>query len=239
MPKRNALAPPSRNALRPDPMQQLLKQSAETPQYGELVDYLSARRAMPPIQFFHERDRRVPLRSNAPSDGWTSGMFISPGIMNGYQFVPQTGQVLVSQGVNPSTVVHELTHAADSQLINQYYNILRKNRGAFTQLTPLERQFKDAYEKLYSAPNKFFEPKNIERDQRRIMAKKLGEDWAEAKSNYRSTSRELSAFGMGNVTQPKRELDAPQHLDPTMATEFSVLLDLANRLQRQQPPQGR
>ena len=47
----NALAPASRNALSrgTDPLQTLLKQAAETPQYGDLVEYLSSRRMMPPI----------------------------------------------------------------------------------------------------------------------------------------------------------------------------------------------
>jgi len=234
MPQRNALAPAPRNALRPDPMQELLKQSAETPQYGELVGYLSARRAMPPIQFFHERDRRIPVGNAAG----VVGMFQSRGLGKS-NLIPETGTVLVRQGSDPNTVVHELTHAADAQLQKQYREIWEKNRDAFTRLTPLEQQFKQAYEKLLYAPMKLLSPKNEQRDQRQVMAERLGKDWSKAESDYRSESGELAAFGMGNVIDKNRRLDAPLHLDPTMATEFSVLLDLASRLQRQQPPQGR
>jgi hypothetical protein len=67
------------------------------------------------------------------------------------------------------------------------------------------------------------------------LADKLAPEWSKENSDYRSASNELSAYGMGS-TVPRRSNRAPLHVDPTMATEFSILLDLAQRAQKAKPP---
>jgi hypothetical protein len=124
MPQRNALAPPSRNALQADPVQQLLKQASEAPQYGELVDYLSARRAMPPI-------RQQPLGVRGSFDYNTSFG----------DDLPRTGVVTLGFGARPATVVHELTHAAERQIHHQAFDLQRKSRNQ--KLNNQEKQFLD------------------------------------------------------------------------------------------------
>jgi hypothetical protein len=209
----NALAPRPQNALtrQTDPMQALLRQSAEYPQYGELVGYLSARRMMPPISM--------------GGTGSASGLFESNSIFGSE--LPKTGVVKVGYNSGPSTVVHELTHAADTQISSQYYE-LKNKRG---NLTPAERQFMQAFEKL--AYNPF--GRGDKALPRRALAEKLDPAWAKKHSDYRATNRELPAWGMGATVTPDDAYNRPLHLDPTMATEFSVLLDMARKLQKSQP----
>jgi len=208
----NALAPRPQNALmrQTDPMQALLRQSAEYPQYGELVDYLSARRMMPPI-----------------SMGGTNGanaVFESNSIFG--NTLPKTGVIKVRYNARPSTVVHELTHAADDQISSQYFQLKNKR----DDLTPAEQQFMQAYEKL--AYNQFGRDKAFQREN---LARKLNPEWAKKHSEYRATNRELPAWGMGFTIDPRDDYNPPLHLDPTLATEFSMLLDMARKLQKSQP----
>lgn len=218
MPK-NALAPRPANALsrQTDPMQSLLIEAAQAPQYGELVDYLSARRMMPPIRF----------SGRMGGGAFTRNSFFGDEL-------PRTGEVTVGHFSGPTTVVHELTHAADYQIDSQYHELKRKARN--TALTPVEQQFVDAYERLSYKPAAYGGKPAVA--QRESMAQTLAPAWASKQRDYRATNVELPAWGMG-ATQGKaagvRDYAPPLHLDPTMATEFSVLLDLAKRAQKAQP----
>ena len=218
----NALAPAPKNALsrsrynfREDLQQDILRQAAEYPQYGELVDYLSARRMMPPIE---------------------------PVIMSGGEFItnsafgkslPKTGIVRIGYSPKetkraPNLVVHELTHAADRQMDWQYGELLKKD-----SLTPEEQQFKQAYEKLVFRQGQMFgeRPASL----RRQTAERIAPEWVKKESGYRSTGSELAAFGMGSAVSPNTGNPAPLHIDPSYATEFSILMGLARRAQRPIP----
>jgi len=212
----NALAPRPQNALtrQADPMQALLRQSAEYPQYGELVDYLSARRMMPPIQ------QQYGVR----------GEFARNSVFGNE--LPKTGVVTVGYSASPSTLIHELTHAADYSIDRQYSELNRKR-----DLTPLEAQFKQAYEKLVYNPALRLDKGEIDKYPRSALAKRLNPKWAQEEKNYRATEKELPAWGMGATIDPSKsqEYSAPLHLDPTLATEFSMLLDMARKLQKSQP----
>ncbi len=211
----NALAPKPKNAMvrQADPLQSLLRETADYPQYGELVGYLSSRRMMPPISI--------------GKTGGASGVFESNSTFGSE--LPKTGVVKVSYGAGPSTVVHELTHAAQRQIEAQYYSLQDKARK--TELTPLDRQFIQAYEKLIYRPGKMFGAKP-ELTQS-ATARRIAPEWVKKKGNYRATGSELAAFGMGSTVN--RNADAPLHIDPSYATEFSILLDMARRLQKSQP----
>ena len=211
----NALAPRPKNAMvrQADPLQSLLRESAEYPQYGELVDYLSARRMMPPISLKH-----------GSSSSFTFPMFAS-----GPNAPPATGLVKIARGETPNAVVHELTHAAQRQIEAQYYSLQDKARKA--ELTPLAKQFIQAYEKLIYRPGEMFgarpEPTQS------ATARRIAPEWVKKEGDYRATGGELAAFGMGSAVN--RNADAPLHIDPSYATEFSILLDMARRLQKSQP----
>lgn len=208
----NALAPRPRNALvsrGSDRLQALLKEAAASPQYGALVDYLSARRMMPPIEL----------------EGFDGGAFHRNSTFG--DRLPRTGVVTVGYRSDPSTVVHELTHAADSQLDAQYYEV--KEKAVRGKITPAEQQFVRAYEKLARTPVSFSNRQGAL--PRLDMVKRLGPGWAKKESDYRATNRELPAWGMGGTVTPNTDYPAPPHLDPTMATEFRILMDLARRAQ--------
>lgn len=208
----NALAPKAQNALvrDRDPMQQLLKESAQSPQYGALIDYLSARRMTPPI-----------VQTSLPSGA--TGEFTYPGWSPD---VPKTGRVDLSYGAGPNTVVHELTHAADRQMSMQYDELRKKSKKQ--ELTPEEQQFMSGYEKLVYTPGEMFGRKPMVT--RTETAQRIAPEWASKKKDYRSTSGELAGFGMGS-TVSRNMSPAPLHVDPTYATEFSILMDLARRIQ--------
>lgn len=194
----------SRTAV--DPLPALLRQAAEFEAYSALVDYLSARRMMPLIQ-------QRPM-------GDVSGSFETNSFFG--NDLPKTGVVNVGLRAGPSTVVHELTHAADSQLDAQYAELKRKRGG----LTQSEKQFMQAYEKL--AYDRFSRDKGLPR---RALAEKLDPSWAKKEGEYRATNRELAAWGMGSTVEPDRFFNQPLHLDPTLATEFRILMDLARKAQ--------
>ena len=197
-----------------DPLQALLRQAAESPEYGNLVEFLSARRMMPPIQY-----------GGAAGEGsfHTNTLFGNE--------LPRTGEIRLSYRADPNTVVHELTHAADNRLTDLFLELQRK-RG----LTPTEKQFVDTYRKLVFDERAFRDdPAKMPRTQ---MAERMSPDWAAKKQDYRASYSELPAFGMGSTVSRNEGYPAPLHLDPTMATEFSILLDLANRIQKTQPVSG-
>lgn len=159
-----------------------------------------------------------PIEERYLSDG-VSGMYERNTIFG--NDLPRNGKVTLNKSNSPSTsvgtLVHELTHAAQNQLSQQQAS--RKERAG--------PQFDDAYKKLMLG-------------QAGKLAALLNPQFAAKTSDYRSTSNELQAFGMGNVMSPGRpDSPAPAHTDATMATEFQILLDLAMRDQATKPPKGR
>ena len=207
----NALAPMSKNALVPRnyPTKDLLRETAAYPQYGDLAGYLSSRRMMPPIDMRYSGGGEFEY-SPLPSKD-----------------LPVTGVVRAGA---PSTVVHELTHAAQRQMGWQYNELKKKSAK---QLAPDEQQFINAYEKLIIAPSEFLGRKVDFADVK--TARSIAPEWAKEKAGYRASGSELQAFGMGSTVSSNTFNPAPMHVDPTYATEFSVLLDLANRAQKRQP----
>ena len=87
--------------------------------------------------------------------------------------------------------------------------------------------FKKLYEQLYGA--KGSGEKAVD------TARSFAPAWTDNPVNaaYRSSPRELQAFGVGMSPQPdaRYEVRAPLHVDPTIATEFMILLDAAIRNQ--------
>jgi hypothetical protein len=212
----NALTPKAQNSLvrQTDEVQDLLYRAAQFPQYGELVDYLSARRMMPPI----ETQFMAPYK----------GMFHQNPLIGGP--LPKTGKITIRSGGEASTVIHELTHAADAQINNQYYE-LKQQENQGKELSPVQKQFVDAFEKMVRKVSGI-PGWRLREYNRAKTAEKLAPDWLKQQRGYRSSDDELPAFGMGNtVHSTKKWPDAPPHVDPTYATEFSVLMDLARRAQ--------
>ena len=209
----NKLMPKSDNALEKlrymggDDKIRLMRQIAsEQPQYQELADYLMARSAMPPV-----KEGYLPADTNAQ---YSRNSFFGSEL-------PATGEVTINYGTNdPRSLIHELTHAAHYQMGRQYRQQDVKDAEA-------KQRFKDAYDRLLrtneQGPGGMFAAPTV--FQTEAMASRLAPDWAKQNSRYRSSVSELPAFAMGN--QGAR--GAPAHVDPTLSTEFRVLLDMALR----------
>lgn len=222
----NNLAPKNANVLRdlashPNPIQYLMQLATERPEYASLMDYLTTRSATPPVSFGYL------------SPG-TSGEFESPGFFSSGQ-IPQTGKItlssgFVNRGYDPtspvSTLTHELTHASQREMENQ-----RNQKNIADQAA--KQQFLDAYSKLVYNKDK----KLSQRFGQNVLAEKLGPAWSKENEAYRSSIVELPAFAMGNVTKKdnRDSYTTPPHLDPTLATEYQILLDLATRDARANP----
>ena len=199
-----------RNAFAPEPVNALI-QAQQQPEFGNIMSFLGARGSVPQVRF---------------SD-YGNPKFSTNNLLYGGD-LPAAGVVSLPPTSDANAVMHEFTHAADRQIGQLSLEIGNKPAR---KRTPLENQFMAAYDKLrYSAQAFNTDPAKLPREQ---MASRLGPEWAAKNKDYRAQVGELSAWGMGNMAGPGPERPAPLHLDPTMATEFSILLELANRLQQQ------
>ncbi len=114
----------------------ILQKASDNPEYQTLANYLMSRRSMPQMQ-------REFLGDN------TLGSFVTPGLFSSGK-VPDRGILKVNRNAeyqDPSTVVptvtHEMTHAAERQLIKQYYEVKAKR-----EKSELETQFMDNFQKI-------------------------------------------------------------------------------------------
>jgi transglutaminase-like putative cysteine protease len=175
---------------------ELMKQAGSIPEYQQMMNYLSARNATPTIAAEPKLNFSGVFRPGAT--------FSAPG----------------SVGIRPKepveALVHEVTHAADIQMISQYMQ--ESGRTSSSSAGPFKStQFTDAYDKLDPSP----------------LTKLMQPDWATRASKYRATRPESRAFAVENMTGPNVKKDsvtrAPGHVDATIATEFMILLELAQR----------
>jgi hypothetical protein len=198
----------------------ILQKASENPEYQALANYLMSRRAMPQMQ-------REYLGEN------TLGSFVTPGLF-GSGKIPDRGILKLnrfSEYQNPNDVVptvsHEMTHAAERQMIRQYYEIKAKPNKS-----ELETQFIDNFQKIIGSS----------KPEIANWLKTIAPEYAKQGEGYRSTSTEALAFGLQNAAYDNTgsQRFAPEHIDPTIATSLMLLLDQAQRVQNQQPAsQGR
>ena len=188
------------NALAPLPVNSLIDRARQYPAFQELAQFLTDRRgALPPVEY-------------APLYG-ESG-----------RYDPRTGKLLLSERLGygntkeaEDTLIHELTHSAVSELHGKYMQAKDSRKK-----TPEIQQFIDGYEKLMVAPGMKF--------QQAELAKRMSPEWVAANAGYRATASELPAWAMGSAaTGRDGGYATPLHMNPTLATDFRILLDLANR----------
>jgi hypothetical protein len=218
-PKKGETAP----APRLTDLEKLTQESKKYPQYNDLMDFLASRLAVPEIT----QKYLGPSTGGQFTSGWGE---------------PKNGRIELNYETTPSTLVHELTHAADRQISGQALDLQTRHRKETpiidyirgkTSLTPEEVRLVMGYKKLHYDHDKNY--LDSTRYPRQELVKKLAPEWAKENYDYRSADNELAAYGMGS-TVPRRSNRAPLHVDPTMATEFSILLDLAQRAQKAKPP---
>jgi hypothetical protein len=120
------------------------------------------------------------------------------------------------------TLVHELTHSADRTMEVEQLRLYRKVKAG-EQLTPEEQRFYDGYSKLYKTKTNL--PLDIS-----------DESITDSNRRYRTSAKELRAFGTGNMAQDQPEpgryslgdigATLNPHVDPTMAQEAAIMRDL-------------
>lgn len=193
----------------------ILQAASNNPEYQAIANYLMSRRAMPQMQI-----------------GGTNsyGSFVTPGLFSSGQ-IPDRGLIKLHEGYGnvlpseaASTLTHEATHATERQMIKQYYELKNKPNK-----TDLEQQFLGNFQKIIGSS----EP------QIKNWLQTVAPQFAKDKADYRAKSNEALAFGVENSVFKEPLSNAPAHVDPTIATQFQLLLDQAQRVQDQQPFKGR
>ena len=198
-----------------DKIKEILALAIQNQSYKPLMDYLTARDRVPDI-----KTEYIPYEA--------MGVFSRNKGIDGRELGPAGAISLRENRLPPSdettnTLLHELTHAAQHQLDVQYYDNYRT--------AARDSQFNKGYEKLVFGGNA-----GGEATQNPIwhIIKKLpgGAKFLADTPKSRTSESELRAYGVGNASVPQASQflsAAPQHVDPTMATEFMILLDLAMR----------
>ena len=143
-----------------------------------------------------------------------------------------------------STLAHELTHSVQFQvLFDAAANIQRKLREN-KKVSQEELQFLENAQKMYIRSFGPINQGNFKKEQERsgnldkavaALYKNTGEGGKRSQyDRYRTSPVELQAFGVGNMTQGGRQKQyydfLPAHLDPSFATEFSILTDQFKKL---------
>lgn len=123
------------------------------------------------------------------------------------------------------TLAHELTHAAQLNLLAPALEQIRNKVSSKEKISKEEQQFMDAMDKLMS------ENKSWKNLVERLYQPTLDR----TDDKYRTRPDELQAWGVGYMTKPSSRMNQEKsninpHLNPSMASEFSILSDLYSRL---------
>lgn len=157
------------------------------------------------------------------------------------EFNPYTNRAMT--GGNRQTTAHELTHATQWNLLMSTAERIAEKMltGSKEKPTDKELQFLDAYKKLFNTHIGTVSQFNPIESQQRQKATKQMLDFLYYKSvpeskkdkewdTYRTSPRELQSFGVGSMSDPYALKSPYQHLDPTMTTEFDILLTMFDKL---------
>ena len=146
-----------------------------------------------------------------PQLGTTEPLF---GYSGSYDPIYRQLQLDPASGKDESTAAHEYTHALDILMMfkNQDWGKPRNRQflwGLFnSQPTEEQKKFSEAYQKLQPYTSKLPNKPNP--------------------NEYRGSNSEMRAWGVSE--QVKKGVNAAEkHIDPTMATEFDILMDLLQR----------
>jgi len=180
-------------------LEAMQNKARENEMYRATEKYLNSRGQMPDIKI----SRFLPDEANAE--------FNSVRLPLGSGTIKVNKDVIASdfkKDIGPALLAHEITHAADRQMKQQA--IEQRYKGT---------KFAEAYEKLVGPEGR----------NRLEPAKRADYEWTQGNRFYRSTPEEIAAHGVGAFSGPMLQDRAPLHVDPTAATEFQILLDLAQR----------
>ena len=191
-----------KNAFAPTPVNALVDKVRQYPEFQEMSQFLGP--AMPQFRY----------GSGAELMG-ASGQF-NPMRPREVVLAERFGYG-VDPGLAKETAIHELSHAAINKLRWAYEDAKKNRKG-----DSAAGQFADAYEKLLTRPDFV--------SQTSALANQMAPGWASSKNTYRASGGELPAWAMGlSATGRSDDYNSPLHLNPTLASELRILLDLANR----------
>lgn len=129
------------------------------------------------------------------------------------RFTPALNFLQVAPSSTESDMLHELTHAAQFALERQF----RKSES---------NQFTEAYSKLVGTST-------VEGQQVDSVVTKLDPKSSKQMRPYRRAPVELQAFAVADSVYPDQKIVETRqpnpHVNATLATEFMILLDLAER----------
>ena len=138
-----------------------------------------------------------------------------------------------------ATLAHEMTHAVQNNLLRNTAIAIQQKKQKGEKLTDQEQQYLRASEQIFS--DQFgnignFDSRKYRKDAESYqnMAKDFYSSPYGRKEfeSYRRSPTEAQAFGVGNMSY-KSDLSRPgqnPHFDPSMATEFDILLSMYQNL---------
>jgi hypothetical protein len=191
--------------------------------YQELEKYLESRGETPSVQI------------GGYMPGGTNGIFTSDNLNIG------SGTIKISKDTAkelvPSVLAHEMTHAVQNNLLQDTAWRIQKKIEQGEKVSDQERQFLRASEQIFA--NSFARMGNYDSAQHRkdlkaykdqVRSQYTGTD--KEYGSYRTSPGEAQAFGVGNMATSRLSIgnQVNPHLDPSMATEFDILLSMYQKL---------
>jgi hypothetical protein len=136
---------------------------------------------------------------------------------------------------NPRTMAHELTHAAQWNLLMNSAKGIQEKKRSGGKVSAEENRFLDAMQKTYGESfgtagqvdkNARFNQEQAQRVRQAQLGSLYRPDGNRAFDSYRTSRRELEAFGVGEMSDKAGYQERMPHLNPTMAQEFGILFNL-------------
>ena len=132
-----------------------------------------------------------------------------------------------------STLIHEMTHAADRQMIKLSSDIEESIRKG-EKVSKEEKQFLSNWKKSFGVRS-IGEGGGEAVGLKSLMKSIADPKWLSENQDYRTTRAEAIAHGVGNVNKKSSEIyNLQSHMDPSIATEFMILLNQAKGIKRKQ-----
>lgn len=199
----------------------LVKTTRSIPEFQSMENFLQSRNAVPKFEFEYNPGNKGSFEKSGVAD---------PGIIRVSAYQTPEGFTAGAQG----TLLHETTHAVDYEL-SRLANEIR----AMKNPSSLEKQFADAYKKTFDTGFSIGEAGRIRPEDRiagsQKLARALDSKWFNENREYRTRSSELASHATGEVlgdATPNKGHEAPKHMNPSLVSEFMMVLDLAKKVMK-------
>ena len=181
----------------------------------------------------------LPKHANYSPAGDASGLFSSELNRVVAPDASLVGRDQYPRDATMATLAHEMTHAVQNNLLRNTAIAIQQKKQKGEKLTDQEQQYLRASEQIFS--DQFgnignFDSRKYRKDAESYqnMAKEFYSSPYGRKEfeSYRRSPTEAQAFGVGNMSY-KSDLSRPgqnPHFDPSMATEFDILLSMYQNL---------